>query len=335
MDTNTPEGIGNDEPLSMDEAVKAYAAMSAPEVEDDQAEEDATEAEDEAELSDDEEEDDGEPQEEDDAEEGDEEEELKAEGKFVSRDGKVRLPDGSVASIEDLIKGNLREADYTRKNQERAEKERQLESHRAQLTQYEQQLASVRDLTLQVLQSRMPKEPDADMLMADPIGYMQSKAQYDRDMAEYHRLQQTAAQAREHQQQIEAYQHQQLLAQEFEALQTKVPELSDPKARPAFLQTLVATAEKYGLSAEELGSITDHRIVVALRDLARLEGVQKAKTETLPKKLANKPPVQTGSKRLAPSEQKTRSADAALQRLNKSGSLRDGVAAYLATQKLR
>jgi hypothetical protein len=332
MITMTPEGNGNDTPLSMDEAIKAYAAVSPEEVQKDHPEEEEEAPEEDAELSDEEEEVDGEPAEEDDAEEGDDSDEIKAEGKFVSKDGKVRLPDGSVASIDDLIKGNLREADYTRKNQERAERERQLEAKQAQITQFEQQLAQTRDLTIKVLQARIPQEPDAEMLMSDPIGYMQAKASYDKGMMELNKLNAETQQIREHQQALAAQQHQETLAREQQLLAQKVPELSDPKKKDATIKAILSTATEYGISQEEFATITDHRVVVALRDLARLKSITKA-TQTVPQKIAGKPPVQTGSKRVAPDQARAREADTALQRLNKTGSLRDGVAAYLATQK--
>lgn len=332
MTTNTPEGIGNDGTLSLDEAIKAYAAVSSEEVREDQPEDDEEEVQDDAELSDEEEEVDGETADEDDAEDGESDDEPE-QGRFVSDDGKVRLEDGTVITIAELKRGNLREADYTRKNQERAERERQLEAHREQLTQYEQQLAMARDITFKVLETRMPQEPDPELLMNDPIGYMQAKAAYDRGMKEYGKLQQETAQLREQQQQIEAYERHQMLAREQQALSQKIPEFSDPAKRPAFIASIVEAAKDYGISSEELGGIVDHRVIVALKDLARLKGINKAASSVVPKKTANKPPVSTGSKRLAPSEQRGREVNTALQRLNKSGSLKDGVAAYLATQR--
>lgn len=334
MDTNTPEGIGNDEPMSLDEAIKAYASGTPEEVHEDQTEDDEQDTEEEAELSDDEEED-GEPHEEDDAEEGDEEEEVKAEGRFVSKDGKVRLPDGSVSTIDDLINGNLREADYTRKTQEVSAIRKQTEDYRAQLSQYEQRMSFLQDMTMKILQAKMPVEPDPSRSLEDPLGYIHEKAMYDRSLSEYQRYQAELQQAREHQTALSMQEQQRYVREQHAELARKIPELQDPSKRPKMIETLVKTAEKYGVGTEELGNITDHRFLVALRDLSRLSSLQGDGAAKVKDKIANKPPVSTGSKRLSPGAQRGRAVDTAMQRLNKSGTLKDGIAAYLATQKQR
>ena len=59
-----------------------------------------------------------------DAEEGDGPDEIAAGGRFVSRDAKVRLDDGTVISVGDLARNNLYQRDYTRKTEElKAERE--------------------------------------------------------------------------------------------------------------------------------------------------------------------------------------------------------------------
>ena len=335
MDTNTPEGIGGDDsPLSLDDAIKAYAAGSVDEVREDHPETEELEVDAEAELSDEEEEEDGDTQAEDHAEESEEgvDEETDS-GRFVSDNGKVKLADGTITTIAELKRGNLREADYTVKTQALAETAKQTEEYRANLSQYEQQLANARDLTLQVMQTRMPQQPTLDMLQVDPLGYVEARARYDAEMADYQRIQQEMHQVREQQQQLAEKERQQQFAREWDTLRSKAPELNDPKQRDSFIGSLVSTAAEYGISQQDLESVPDHRLILVLRDLGKLKGLQAAAKNVVPKKIADKPPVQTGSKRLAPNEQRGRVAEAAMTRLKSSGSLKDGVAAYLATQK--
>ena len=326
MDTNNPEGIGNDEPLSMDEAIKAYASNPSNEIREDQPDDEDDVADDEAELSDDEEED-GEQPEEDQAEDETEE------GRFVAKNGKVRLPDGSVSTIEDLINGNLRNADYTRKTQEAAEVRKQAEEYRAVLSQYEAQLANARDVTVKLLETRMPQPPDEAMLETDFVGYVMAKAQYDRSLNEYQQYQHILAQQRQYEEQVRAHELNEVRSREQSLMLEKIPELRDREKAPKMMDTLVRTAEKYGMSQDEIMSVMDHRLLVALRDLSRLQSVQGEGKEKVRAKVANKPPVSTGSKRVHPAERRGREADTAMQRLNQTGSLRDGVLAYLATQK--
>lgn len=332
MESNNPEGIAN-EPLSLDEGIKAFAAASSKEVEPDQPEDEEVEVDDDAELpADEDEEDDGEQTDEDQAEDGEEEDDTE-EGRFVAKNGKVRLPDGSVSTIEDLIQGNLRTADYTRKTQEAAAERKQVEEYRAVLSQYENQLAQARDLTVRILEAKMPKAPDDVLAFEDPVGYIQAKAQYERSLNEYQQYQHILSQERQHAELVQAREMEQLRARETNLMLEKVPELKDRERAPKVLARIADTAEQYGLSRDELMSITDHRVIVALRDLARMKAAQgegKAKAQA---KIANKPPVTTGSKRVHPAERRGREVDAAFQRLNQTGSIRDGVLALLASQK--
>lgn len=338
MDTNTPEGIGNDGPLSLDEGIRAFAKASSEEVQEDHPEDEDAEAGEEAELSDDEEED-GEPLEEDDAEDSDEEEEVKAEGRFVSKDGKVKMPDGSTTTIHELIRGNLREADYTRKTQEAAAAEKQAAEYRENLSQYEQRVSFMQDMTMAMLEAKMPKAPDRAKFNTDPFGYMEDKLAYDQAREEYETFRAQLNYQREHKATLDAQERERAKRAEEAALYSKIPELDpkhqDPTAKQKVIGSLVKAAEKYGISPKELAEVTDHRVLVALRDLARLASLQGEGAAKVKEKIANKPPVATGSKRLSSGAQRGRAVDAAMQRLNKSGSLKDGIAAYLATQKQR
>ncbi len=321
MDTNTPEGIGNDGPLSLDEGIRAFAKASSEEVQEDHTEDEDAEAGEEAELSD------------------DEEEEVKAEGRFVSKDGKVRMADGSVSTIEDLIKGNLREADYTRKRQEAAAQEKQISEYRENLSQYEQRVSFMQDMTMAMLEAKMPKAPDRAKFNTDPFGYMEDKLAYDQAREEYETFRAQLNYQREHKATLDAQEREKAKRAEEAALYSKIPELDpkhqDPSAKQKVIGSLVKAAEKYGISPKELAEVTDHRVLVALRDLARLASLQGEGAAKVKEKIANKPPVATGSKRLSSGAQRGRAVDAAMQRLNKSGSLKDGIAAYLATQKQR
>jgi hypothetical protein len=112
-----PEG---DAPLSVEEAAKAYAGVTDEQAPEDtgQAEADETEEGDtadveDAELSDEdgEETDEGETDEEGETEDDSADEPESDHGRFVAKNGKVKLEDGSVVTISELIDGNLRQSD--------------------------------------------------------------------------------------------------------------------------------------------------------------------------------------------------------------------------------
>lgn len=328
MNTNTPDGIGGDD-LSMDEAVKAYAKGEPEAVSDDHADDDLETDVESAEHSDDEV--DGEDQNEDDAENADEDEPEDSE--LITDDKrKVKLDDGTVITVGELKRGNLREDNYTRKTQAVAAVEAEVNTYRATLSQYEQQLAAARDLNIRILEQRMPQRPSADMLATDPLGYIQAERQYNDMVAEYQQLQAQGHQEREYQAYLANIENQKTLARETEALISKAPEFADASKKDALAREMLPIAAAYGFSPEEFGNIRDHRLVLALRDLSRLKKLSGA-TQKVAAKVQDRPPVQTGAKRLGPGQQQTRASDAAMNRLKQTGSLQDGVKAYLATQK--
>ena len=99
------------ETLSIDEAAKAYAATQTKEPEGQpDAEEEAEVTTDDDEQASDEgvsEEADGETDEEGQAEDETDEEPETERGRYVAHNGRVKLPDGTESSVDDLIKGNL------------------------------------------------------------------------------------------------------------------------------------------------------------------------------------------------------------------------------------
>lgn len=328
MDSNTPEGIGGDGDLSIDEAVKAYAAGSTESVSNDHEEEEQEAEALEADNSVDEE--DGDQQADDDASEEDPEDDAEP---IADDRRKVKLDDGTVITVGELKRGNLREADYTRKTQAHAAEVEAFEAHREQISQFEQQLAAARDLNIRILESRMPQRPSLDLLSSDPLGYIHAKEAYDSQLAEYQQLQAEASQYREQQARNAALERQERLAREMHMLHSKAPEFADASKRDAIAREMMPIAAEFGFSQQEVGNIDDHRLLLALRELARLKKASSGALKTIAKKVEARPPVQTGAKRASPGAQQARAADAAMNRLKQTGSLQDGVKAYLATRK--
>src|SRR5687768_11467295 len=133
---NDDTDIGG-ESLSIEQAASAFvkatsdgAGSGQPEQEVEQSED----AEDELQASD---EDEGESAGEDDpesqADDEDDEEPDSDHGRFVASNGKVKLPDGTVSTIADLIAGNMKERDYRQKTMELAPQRRALEEQSSAL----------------------------------------------------------------------------------------------------------------------------------------------------------------------------------------------------------
>ncbi len=139
-DTNPAPAAGNDEPLSFDDGVDALIDL-VPDPETDLAEEDQGQEEAAEEVAEGDE-----PKA--DAEEATEEEEGEKEegapgyvsGKFAADTANVRLKDGTVVSVQDLKRGFLSQASFTRGTQENAKEREALAATKAEVEQYARQL---------------------------------------------------------------------------------------------------------------------------------------------------------------------------------------------------
>ena len=330
MNPVNPEG--NSGPLSLEEAAAAYANP----VSDEEAHEGHAEAENEAEdetfeesaLEADQPE--GEPEDEGQAED---ETELPEVSAYVAPEGKVRLPDGEEMTVADLIKGNLRERDYRQKTMADAETRRVYEAKSKEVQQFEQQLAADRDFILELTQSLMPQKPDYSMVSVDPIGYAEQNAFYQarKEQIDYllsvkqHLAQKAAAEQEEASKESRQ--------REWQATLEKMPELKDSTRLQSFVGEIQKHGAEYGYSPQELQQVgLDHRQVLVLRDAIKWRNLQASKSK-VPAKVEGRPPVQRGGTRQSPETQRARDAKVAMDRLKSTGSLRDGVAALLASEK--
>lgn len=325
--------------LSLDEAASAYAKATSSEAagsgqaEDDETEEGDT-TDDDLELSG-ESEDEGEPtDDEGQADDETEDEPDSDQGRFVAANGKVRLPDGTVASVNDLIQGNLRDRDYRQKTMELAEQRRSTESQSSLIKQQEQQLAQQRDYVAALVQSIMPQEPDPSLAQTDPYAYTTQKASFDAWQRHSHYLasEQNAAhqRANEEAQKARTDKHK----TEWDALIAKAPALKDETRLNGFVKDLKSHGPEYGFSVEEMSEALamDHRNALVMRDAIAWRKLQASKPKAQ-SKVEGRPPVQKSGKRLTPDAQKARSQTVAMDRLSQSGSVNDAVAAYLALSK--
>jgi hypothetical protein len=330
MPNDTPEGIGGS--LSLAEAAAAYATPVNEEEAPAGQSESEQQVEDETELATDEAAQEGTDEDEGQAEDDTEEQEPAAPA-YVAKEAKVKLPDGSEATVEDLIKGNLRDRDYRQKTMAVAEQERSFKAKSEQVQQFEQQLAADRDFMVQLVQAYMPQKPDYSMVSVDPIGYAEQKAIYEQRKEQIDYLlanQQYTAQQR---QQSEAQRLEELRSREWQATLDHMPELKDPKRLSSFVGEIQKVGEEFGYNAQELQQIgLDHRHVRVLADAIKWRNLQASKSK-VPAKVEGRPPVQRGGTRQSPDMQKSRDTRVAMDRLKSSGSLRDGVAALLALEK--
>lgn len=236
--------------------------------------------------------------------------------------------EGETVTLSELKKRGLREADYTRKTQKLAEKQREIEAELADYRQKRDSYTSQLDQLKSVLEGSLPKKPDASLRDTDPAEYAAQMADYNdakEQLAEVERQRQKIAS----EQQEEYGKHvQSFIASERDKLFEKVPEWKDEKARDAELTSIRNTAvTSYGFAEKELETVLDHRLALVFRDAHRYrESLQtgKARVEKVEASRVLKP----GGKVLPTKKHENRKdADALKQKLRRTGREADAIAA--------
>jgi len=275
--------------------------------------------------------DDGNAEDEEDADGSDE---VAAGGKFVSRDAKVRLDDGTVISVGELARNNLFQRDYSRKTEEVKAEREAVHADRSKVNEVAQALVAQRDFLLQVIPQYAPQEPDMAMLdpnsdKFDPVGYPLQLAQFNKARETYGQLMQAkeAEQRRIEAEQAEAIKSQR--AAEHTRLLEVVPEFKKPEVFRKFLsEANDVMVTKYGFSLDDLSTVTDHRMFRAIRDLVRLHKAA-AQAPQVKEQLQRRPQIIKGGQRMDPKSKISREAKGRAERLAKTGTREAGIAALM------
>lgn len=316
------------EALSIEEAAKAYAATQTTEPEGQPDPDEEAEVTTDDELPDPEEgeseEADGETDEEGQAEDETDEEPESDQGRFVASNGKVKLPDGTVSTVADLIQGNLRDRDYRQKTMAHADTVKAFEASK-------QQIEEQRSYMVSLLKSIVPEEPDPALIHVKPTEYMAQQAARKQWIEHLQYLDEQNTLSAKERQEKAAKEEGEKRDKEWNALLGKMPELKDDKAVVRFANEVKQYGESYGFTPDELARLPlDHRQAIVLAKAIKWDKLQASKPQ-VQKKVENRPPVQKGGKRLNPSDQRARHATDAINRLKQTGSVEDATAAYLAS----
>lgn len=225
----------------------------------------------------------------------------------------VKLPDGTEASLEEVTKGYLRQADYTRKSQELAQTRKAVETDL-------QRIEGITNAFIDHLSSMVPAQPDPALALRDPNAYVRQKAQYDAAIAQVQKLIEVGSQPKQIMDGMNSQQRQERLAEENRRLSERFPETATPEGRSKFFNAAAAAANELGFSTDELGGVTDHRLFV-LAHWAKV-GMDAAKArQTAKAKVAAAP---TAPRKPGAPVQVARNADA-MKRLARSGSIKDAL----------
>lgn len=229
--------------------------------------------------------------------------------------------------IDELINGYQRTADYTKKSQALAEQRKAIEAERIHLEQVKQERQAYAQ-KLQALNQFLSQQDQGENLEAlkesDPIGYavkVAERTEREKQLAVVRAEQQRIAQQQQAEQQQSLQNH---LKSEAQKLSAAIPELSTPKGDEVRKQ-IREYAKSQGWSDEELGSVYDHRAVVALYKAMKFEQLQKSKPE-IQKKVSQAPKMLKSGTSVPPT--KSQQDKQLSQRLKQTGKVKDAAALF-------
>jgi len=232
--------------------------------------------------------------------------------------------------LDELLRGYSGQAYIQKGMKEVAETKQQaaavyeaLMSERLQLAQFAQAAQTGQ------VPMRPPEPPSEELLSRDPIGYLEARVKYDKEIAAFQQGQQAVQEMMARQAQAEEQTHRVRLAKEQQLLAQAIPAFAKPETAAKAKQDLLAAGQEvYGFDASELSAVADHRMLRVLHDAAQYrrlmagKGVEKHATQA-PKTPVIKPGVKT-----APQASKRIKGEKAKAQMKRTGTV-DDVARFL------
>ena len=210
--------------------------------------------------------------------------------------------------------------------QEIASVEKNYKSEIEQLTlQRQQMLDFFNQAKDQGLQEPVP--PSADLFDSDPIAYMQEKLKYDESKTQHDAKVTQMNELQTQQNAANEARLQEYTMNQAQLLTEKLPEIADPNKGEAIKKGIAETGEFYGFTAEELGSVRDHRYILAMHDAMRYRQLVQKKAKATSGKKESLGTVKAGAKKKA-TAYTAKQKQKAQSDMQKSGSV-DDVAKFL------
>lgn len=243
---------------------------------------------------------------------------LAAKTKIDGKEGK--------ATLRDLIKSHQLEGHLNQKLMTHAEEKKAFETERLNFLQTSQHKLQQLDAGVKIAQKLLEGEfAQVDwqgLQNEDPVSFAQKFASFQQRQAQINHVANLLGQEHQQSQQQAALQQQTYLQEQMRLLESKVPEWSSDDSRKKALADMAPVfKESYGISAEELGNVADHRYLLIARDAWQWQKLQKAKPAVVNK-------VKTAPKLLKPGTPMSKETKSQLQlnhdaaRLKESGKVR-------------
>lgn len=226
-------------------------------------------------------------------------------------------------SLDELKSGYSRDSDYRQKTHSLSLERKNLEEEKNVLRQtYDTRIKELDEL-MQSANSFISQGSEVDL-----------KAMYEEDPQAAAKLDFQMRQQREHlaslrekSEAVKQQQYNQFLNEQKQLAEQAIPELANPQKASEIKVKMRDTLSNYGFNDQEIGSLSDHRFLLVLKDAMEYRNLKNAKP-IVQKKVVNAPKVvKSGT---AKTESSKRSViQSKLGRLKKSGKIQDAHSAIL------
>jgi hypothetical protein len=309
----------------------AASLIEGPEVQEDEtAEEDLVQA-DEADADDQTDAEDAEADEVDADEDDSQDDSEEADEEPASRLHTVKV-DGEAKQVtyDELIRGYAGQAYVQKGMQENAQARKQVEAvYSALQSQYQQVTQFAQAVQTGQVPLQPPQAPSEDLLQKDPIGYLEARVKYDKDLAQFQQSQQALQYMQAQQEEVNKRAHMANLADQHQQLVRAIPAFAKPETAAKLKQVMLEVgSSEYGFSPDELRAVTDSRVVRALHDAVQFRRLMAGKTVAERQAAQPKAPtIKPGAKVAAQASKKTQVEKVRAQ-MKRTGSV-DDVARFL------
>lgn len=227
-------------------------------------------------------------------------------------------------SLDELLSGYSRTADYQKKTQSLAEQRKAVEAERSKI----EETAKVRDtyaqrlqVIEQLLQQQSGTENLAELRENDPIAYALAIADRSEKEKQLGAIQAERQRVMQEQAQQQAQVLQSHVQQEQQKLVDLIPEFKDDAKAEVIRRDIRSYAKSIGFSDQELSQVYDSRAVSALYKSMMYDKLVAGKPGTLKKVQSAPKTLRPGTSNPKSSEQEAQKKD--FERLRQSGNKKD------------
>ena len=230
----------------------------------------------------------------------------------------VELDNGEKYTLKEIQDGMMMQSDYTKKTQEVAEGRKSNEEFLTKLKGAADESKKVHEAIMKWANDIIPPEPGLDLLQKDPKAYQFQKERREKAQAELNKhLEETKIGVPE---EVVKEALERAKSEETSKLQSAMPELRDSVKMTSFMTEVKNAAKEFGFSEEEAEGTFDHRVLQILHYAKIGKNAKSVESEGKPRTDSPRKTRGTGNRG------SSKSNVAALNRLNKTGSIDDAMA---------